>query len=136
MVTSQRNKTLLIGTLDNILLKSWDKETSSDPDNWTTENPAWGQCAVTALIVNDYFGGKLVWANAMMPDGKNISHYFNSIDGKEMDFTLRQFPEGTVVHEGMDKTKGFLTTRDYVISFEPTRIRYEKLKEKVKNALE
>ncbi|MDI6738163.1 MAG: hypothetical protein QME12_06660 [Nanoarchaeota archaeon] len=24
------------------------------------------QCAVTALIVNDYFGGKLVWANALL----------------------------------------------------------------------
>ncbi|MDI6738164.1 MAG: hypothetical protein QME12_06665 [Nanoarchaeota archaeon] len=36
---------------------------------------------------------------------------------------------------GIDKAKGFPTTRDYVLSFEATITRYEKLKERVKNVL-
>lgn len=127
-------ETILINTIESSLLKSWGKDTSSDPDNWTKENPAWGQCAVTALIVNDYFGGKLLWANAALPDGRNISHYFNNIDGKEIDLARRQFPDGTAIPEGIDKMKTFSSTRDYVLSFEATRTRYEILKEKVKNA--
>lgn len=121
-----------ISKLEQALMASWDNGTTSDPALWTKQNPSWGQCAVTALVVNDYLGGKLVWANAVLPDGKNISHYFNNIDGNEIDLTRKQFPEGTVIPEGIDKTKGFPTTRDYVLSFEPTRIRYEKLKERVK----
>jgi hypothetical protein len=42
--------------LKNILKKAWSKETSSVPDQWSKFNPALGQCAVTALAVNDYFG--------------------------------------------------------------------------------
>ncbi|MDD4878437.1 MAG: hypothetical protein PHO02_05380 [Candidatus Nanoarchaeia archaeon] len=124
-----------ISQLEKALLDSWDADTSSDSASWTKENPAWGQCAVTSLIVNDYLGGKLVWANAVLPGGKSISHYFNNIDGKEIDLTRRQFPDGTLIPEGIDKFKTFPSTRDYVLSFEATRTRYEKLKEKVKNAL-
>jgi len=121
-----------LSKLEQALLASWDKDTSSDPDNWTKENPAWGQCAVTALIVNDYLSGKLVWANALLPDERSISHYFNNVNGNEIDFTRRQFPKGVVITKGEDKLKGFSTTRDYVLSFEQTRTRYEALKERVK----
>ena len=38
------------------LIRSWSIETSS---KWTIENPAKGQCGVTALVVQDICGGKL-----------------------------------------------------------------------------
>lgn len=38
------------------LIKSWSIETSS---KWTSENPAKGQCGVTALVVQDIYGGKI-----------------------------------------------------------------------------
>ncbi|HLC97486.1 MAG TPA: hypothetical protein VJC21_01765 [Candidatus Nanoarchaeia archaeon] len=63
-------------TITAALQKAWCSETSSDPDHWHPENPAWGQCAVTALMVNDYLGGKIIWAEAALPDGRKVSHYF------------------------------------------------------------
>ena len=117
--------------LEKALTRCWSKETSSDPEHWTPDNPAWGQCAVTALIVNDYLGGGIVWAEAKLSDGKNISHYFNLIDGTEVDLTRRQFPEGTVIPDGVEKKKEYTSTRDYVLSFPATQQRYEILKDRV-----
>ena len=122
--------------LEEALRNSWCKATSSDGQNWTVKNPAWGHCAVTSLIFHDYFGGKIVWADATLPDGKKVSHYFNLIHRLEIDLTSEQFPEGTIIPAGVDKTKGFPTTRDYVLSYQPTKERYELLKKKVKEFLE
>lgn len=122
--------------LEAALNKSWRKESSSDPENWTPENPAWGQCAVTALIVNDYLGGDIVWTNASLPDGREISHYFNKIDGVEKDLTRVQFPEGTRIPEGIPKTKEYASTREYILSYPITQQRYDSLKEEVEAQLE
>lgn len=115
-----------------ILQNCWSKETSVDSKNWTNENPAYGQCAVTALIVNDYLGGDIVWSYATFPNGTKISHYFNNIGGIEIDFTKEQFPKETVILKGVAKTKEFNSTREYILSYDSTKIRYELLKEKVK----
>ena len=109
------------------LREVWSRETTSDPLAWSPANPAWGQCAVTACVVQDHFGGTVVWAEAMLPDGRRISHYFNNLAGEVLDFTRDQFPEGTVIPEGKEKRNGFPTTRDYVLSFEVTRKRYATL---------
>lgn len=111
------------------------KDTSSDAANWNDKNPAWGQCAVTALIVNDYLRGDIVWTEAKLPDGRKVSHYFNNLDGNEIDLTRRQFPEGTIIPAGQEKRKEFTTTRDYVLSFPVTRQRYQLLKQKVEENL-
>ena len=121
--------------LEEALIKAWQKESSSDPENWTAENPAWGQCAVTALIVNDYLGGDIVWSKASLPDGREISHYFNNIEGVEEDFTRNQFPAGTNIPKGTSKTKEYSTTREYILSYPITLQRYESLKQKVEEQL-
>lgn len=121
--------------LEVALKESWCKDTSADPKNWTKDNPTWGQCAVTALIVNDYFGGEIVWAEAVLPNGRKISHYFNKINDKEIDITRSQFPENTFISKGIPKLKEQSTTRDYVISFPATQHRYELLKNIVENNL-
>jgi len=121
--------------LESALMKSWIRETSSDPSNWNEQNPSWGQCAVTSLVVNDYLGGEIIWANAKLPDGRDLSHYFNKVNGIEKDFTRKQFPAGTVIPAGIPKTKLFFSTRDYVLSYDLTRQRYERLKIKVQDAL-
>ncbi len=120
-----------LSALEKFLRNAWTGETSSDAQNWSSTNPAWGQCAVTALIVNDYLGGEIVWAEAKLPEGRGISHYFNFKNRKEIDLTRRQFPEGTVIPEGVEKKKQFATTRDYVLSFPLTQQRYELLKQRV-----
>ena len=121
--------------LEIALKNSWTKETSSSPKDWTCDNPAFGQCAVTSLIVNDYLGGEIVWANVVLPDGKEISHYFNKINGTERDFTKVQFPFGTAISKGVPKTKEFPSTRDYILSYLITQTRYEILKQKVQELL-
>jgi hypothetical protein len=40
--------------MQEALLKSWSINSSS---KWTKDNPAKGQCGVTALVVNDLLGG-------------------------------------------------------------------------------
>jgi len=126
---------MLLTELQEALQKSWCKETAYDAGDWSKENPAIGQCAVTALIVNDYFGGEIVWAEAVQPDGRKISHYFNLIDGKEVDITRTQFPEGTIIPQGAAKTKEFKTTREFMLSNDNTKKRYEVLKELVSKRL-
>ena len=129
--SSERN----LNDLRLILKRSWNKETSSDPENWEEINPSWGQCAVTSLVVQDCFGGDIIWCNAVLSDKRNISHYFNKIDNEEVDLTRIQFPEGTFIPKGIPKLKGFQTTRDYILSFEQTRNRYEILKKKIEENL-
>lgn len=117
-----------LADLEKALQKSWSKETSYSPDSWSTDNSALGQCAVTALVVNDYLGGEIVWADAVLPDGQTISHYFNLVDGNEVDLTRSQFPEGTIIPKGVKKSKDFVTTRDFLLSNDNAKKRYEILK--------
>ena len=124
-----------ISDLEKALENSWAKETSVDPNNWKNENPAWGQCVPSSLIVNDYLGGKIVWALAIIPEGNEISHYFNEINGEEIDLTRKQFPEGTKIPKGISRTKQFLSTREYLLSSDAVKSRYMVLKERVQNYL-
>lgn len=125
-----------LNILEKALLKSWSKETSYFPAEWNELNPSFGQCAITALIVNDYFGGDIVWSEAILPNGQKISHFFNMVKGKEVDLTHSQFPEGTIVPKGVEKKKDFASTREFMLSSDNTKKRYELLKEKVRNCLE
>jgi len=122
--------------LESALKSSWNRESSSDSENWVPYNPAWGQCAVTALVVNDYLGGgEIVWAKVSLPDGRKVSHYFNKIEGIEKDFTRGQFSSAAIIPFGAPKTKGYSSTREYVLSYPATKIRYELLKRKVKESI-
>ena len=127
----------IAGRLD----RYWSVETSSDPDGWRKRNPvkrkrlirvperlnpAWGQCAVTALIVQDLVGGDLVRVVATLPDNSEVSHYFNRlVDGRDVDLTRHQFPEGTIFSRPERRT------RQYVLSYEMTAWRYMRLMTKI-----
>lgn len=74
-----------LNKLLNFLFQSWSIQSSS---KWTEDNPAKGQCGVTALVVNDIFGGEIL--KTELPNGW---HFYNSIDGKRYDFTKSQFRE-------------------------------------------
>jgi len=65
------------------LRKSWSLATARQ---WTVENPAAGQCNVTALLVHEFFGGELL--KTRLPEG---DHFYNRIDGRRYDFTDWQF---------------------------------------------
>lgn len=86
-------------------------ETSSDPNNWTQENPLWGHCAVVSLVAQNLFGGKL--ARASLEDtefAEMVSHYWNIFpDGTGEDFTAPQFQGKKPVLTASERT------RDYVL---------------------
>lgn len=119
-----------IQTINAALQKSWSAETSS-ADDWNSDNPSIGQCAVTACVVQDYFGGDIVNSIAKLPNGDIISHYLNLIGGKYIDLTSQQFNEGVIFSNPMSKKKSFSSTREYCLSYVDTNDRYEILKAKV-----
>ena len=67
------------------LHKSWSLASARQ---WTAENPAAGQCNVTALLVYELFGGELL--KTPLPEG---DHFYNRIGGCRYDFTASQFAQ-------------------------------------------
>jgi hypothetical protein len=85
-------------TLDEVsdaIRSAWSRETSDDPDEWSAENPARGQCAVTALLVRDLLGGEILIANVVR-DGRRVDrHAWNRLpSGLDLDLTRSQFRAG------------------------------------------
>src|SRR5690242_9649072 len=73
---------------DNVaraLRKSWSLATARQ---WSADNPAAGQCNVTALLIYDFFGGELL--KTPLPEG---DHFYNRIGGRRYDFTDSQFEQ-------------------------------------------
>lgn len=109
---------MTIDELSILLTRAWTAETSSDPSGWTSKNPAHGQCAVSALVVQDAFGGDLLRAIV-----RGVSHYWNRLPcGHECDLTRRQFDLGVEIPSGDARP------RSYVLSFPDTAKRYEILR--------
>ncbi len=82
---------MLIINIENIqksLLECYSKELCYPKvqDNWSDNNKYFGMCAITSLIINDYFGGDIC---KIYVDG--ISHYFNLVEDKIIDLTSSQF---------------------------------------------
>lgn len=50
-------------------------------------DPTYGQCAVTAMLVYDMFGGSI---HRIRVSGGG-THYFNKVDGHYIDLTINQF---------------------------------------------
>lgn len=65
------------------LRRSWSVETGR---HWRLDNPAAGQCGVTALVVHDEFGGDIP-----KTDVNGAWHFYNQVDGRRIDFTMSQF---------------------------------------------
>jgi hypothetical protein len=65
------------------LLGSWSIETSG---NCLSDNPARGQCNVTALLIHEIFGGEIL--KTPLPEG---DHFYNRIDGERIDLTASRF---------------------------------------------
>ncbi|TSC85352.1 MAG: dITP/XTP pyrophosphatase [Microgenomates group bacterium Gr01-1014_16] len=77
----------MISSIEEALESAWSRE-STDPkeaDNWSENNKAYGQCAVTSVLINDLFGGRMIYDKANF-------HIWNELpDGTQHDFTRSQF---------------------------------------------
>jgi uncharacterized protein (DUF952 family) len=84
-----------LADIERAIRVSWSRETCDpvDAEVWSAENPSRGQCAVTALVVQDLLGGELLLAEVHYPDGSRQGlHYWNRLgEGVELDLTREQF---------------------------------------------
>jgi ADP-ribose pyrophosphatase YjhB (NUDIX family) len=88
-------------SLEHAIRAGWCLWTSDpvDQPGWSDANPASGQCASTALVVQDRLGGDLLIADVHEADGARQGvHYWNRLPGgRELDLTREQFRRGEVV---------------------------------------
>ena len=111
--------------LRTALAASWTAQTASPLVAWTPHNPSSGQCAVSALVLQDYCGGKICRCVVV-----GTPHYFNRIDDQVVDSTAAQF--GTVA---IDYDTSTVRSRQRILRHADTRQRYELLKERVERFL-
>lgn len=108
------------------LRAAWQADTSADPDRWDCENPSWGQCAVSALAIQDRFGGHLL--RGMTAEG---SHYWNLLPGGiEVDLTAEQFKDRPATLRSEPRA------RAYLLSSSGTRRRYRLLSSRLTGTLQ
>ena len=117
-------------TLEAVILalrESWGPDTCAPEDvgDWTPDNPSRGQCATTALVLHDFFGGSLVMGEVIVdgersPNGYAPSvggtpiafHWWNRLpDGEQVDITLEQFGPHEHVVGAMEVRRPTGTTR-------------------------
>ena len=91
---------------------------------WSDDNPTLGMCSITALLVQDLYGGDV--CKAIIDGG---SHYFNMIDGQIVDLTAEQFGH-EVVYDNIEKAD-----RAKMLAGMDTEARYLKLKAAFENSL-
>lgn len=105
------------------IAQSWCQDTAyhKDAPNWTPNNPALGQCAVTALLFNEFFGGTIY--SGISDTG--IMHFWNTKYGFKIDLTKQQF-SGKIKFTNITQwdRRDLLQTGDVAV-------RYELLKKKV-----
>src|SRR4051794_40322667 len=52
---------------------------------------SYGQCAPTAVVICEAFGGEILRTEVEKLDGSAIRHFYNRIGGVRIDFTSDQF---------------------------------------------
>jgi hypothetical protein len=91
-----------LAELERALQAAWSLWTADPADHyrWSAENPASGQCASTALIVYDAFGGELLESHVREVDGAPAGyHYFNPCRAAKRSTSLGQFRSGEQLHD-------------------------------------
>jgi hypothetical protein len=84
-----------LADLEAAIRASWRADTSEDPDEWSEDNPAAGQCAVTALVVRELLGGEILLANVVRDGVRVDRHAWNRLpSGLSLDLTREQFRRG------------------------------------------
>lgn len=117
---------LSLSCLRAALRSSWSRETTYWRERWSTEHPSVGQCAVTALIVQEALGGDI--AEGVLPSGE--LHYWNLRNRETIiDLTVDQF------FDGEKAVFRRIITRDELLRNPNTKERYSILRRAVSNNL-
>ena len=110
-----------IKTIQKVLLECYTKGlcVPNVSDDCTESNKCFGMSGITALIVQDYFGGKIGKIHV-----NGVSHYFNILDNQVVDLTDSQFDSE------INYTDYEIINRDLILT-ENTKQRYERLKKRL-----
>ena len=96
-------------------------------DKWRADNPTFGQCSVTAFLMQDLFGGRVLG----VPREGGTFHCFNDVDGCVFDLTSEQF-----MGEALDYDHCPEQSREIHFARAEKKERYELLKARLERALE
>lgn len=125
-----------VETLIKALHNSWSANTCFDASEWSTDNPARGQCVVSSLIVQKYLGGELQ-RYRVTGNGIVETHYCNILDdGTLLDTTASQYKQPMTFKVAPIELKGFTSIREKRLSEIETRSRYELLLSRVQQQLD
>jgi hypothetical protein len=109
------------------LRKAWCRETAhpSYQCKWSEDNPSVGQCLVTALVIQDEYGGDIYSCKV-----GNHRHFVNIIDERIVDQTAEQFG-------GVDRIQYINGSfrkreREELLKNQNIKYRYELLKSRIK----
>ncbi len=93
--------------------EAWSLETAVQ---WSAENPANGQCNVTAAVIHDLFGGDIL--RTRYPE---FWHYYNRIDGRRVDLTDSQFTRPGARFAAPDRYEDELSDKNAAMEGIPER---------------
>lgn len=126
--------TATLSQLETALQRSWGRDTAYDANDWSTENPARGQCVVTALVVQDYLDGELLRDAVTAPHVEK--HYYNRLpDGSVIDLTSSQYQSDAKRVLSPPSAGTHPSVREKLLSDPSTARRYSLLRERVKATL-
>ena len=111
----------------DILSALWSADTCAPRmrNGWRPDNPTFGQCSITAFLMQDIFGGKVYG----VPREGGTFHCFNDVDGCVFDLTSEQFGD-----EVLDYSNCPEQDREVHFAKEEKRQRYEVLKGRLAEA--
>lgn len=111
--------------VSNELRKCYSKDTAYPKckEKWNVNNLTCGQCAITALIIQECFGGTIHRISV----NENETHYFNIINGNIIDLTKEQFD---VENIKIEYEPNELVSKEKILSNSNTKERYNILKKK------
>jgi len=117
------------------LRSCWDEKTSFTPDEWTAKNPARGQCLVSSLAIQDYYGGDLKRYD-VKAENFTETHYCNILYGSiTVDTTASQYTSPVQLITSDVNLHGYATAREKYLADPQTKSQYELLKKRLEQAL-
>ncbi|MGW4894964.1 YunG family protein [Kitasatospora sp. NPDC004240] len=89
--------------IERAIRASWGVDTCAPEDlaHWHPDNPARGQCGVTAMVLHDLLGGELMMGEVHVGGVRTDLHWWNRFPtGAEIDLTREQFGPDEIVGPG------------------------------------
>ncbi|MGW2249344.1 YunG family protein [Kitasatospora sp. NPDC001660] len=92
-----------LNDIERAIRSSWGVDTCAPEDlaHWRPDNPARGQCGVTAMVLHDLLGGELMMGEVYVGGVRTDLHWWNRFGpGVEIDLTREQFGPDELVGPG------------------------------------